>query len=84
MSKKQSKPSEFEAMAEVFEILKGFDGPARTRIVEAVDEKIIAEAPKPRKQRSDAGRPRGEQLDIEQAANGNSAAVSQLRRTAEH
>lgn len=74
MTKKQSKPSEFEAMGKLYEILKDFEVGARLRMWTAVTDKIAAEAPKPRKQRSDAGK----------AKAGNAAAVAELRRTAEH
>lgn len=59
MTKKQSKPSIFEAMEEICGVLKHFDQPTRQRIFAAVDANIEADKPKPRKQRSDAGKVKG-------------------------
>jgi hypothetical protein len=56
MTKKPSKPSEFATMEKLAEILRPFDRATRIRILNVVDAALEANAPKPRKQRSDAGK----------------------------
>lgn len=73
MSKKPTKPDEFTVMAQLFEILKPFDASERGRLFDIVDESLERVKPKPRKQRSDAGKAKsgkaaglvGERLTVE-------------------